>query len=62
MGKSYPLHCVNIHQDRKGYGNAVPDEIRAEDFEFIKEIGANELRLAHYPHHSLHTIRQTKWD
>ncbi len=49
-GASYPLHGVNIHQDRKGYGNAVPDEVRAEDFELIKEIGANTLRVAHYPH------------
>ena len=49
-GESYPLHGVNIHQDRKGYGNAVPNEVRAEDFELIKEIGANTLRVAHYPH------------
>jgi beta-galactosidase len=49
-GKSYPLHGVNIHQDRKGYGNAVPNDVRAEDFELIKEIGANTLRGAHYPH------------
>ncbi len=49
-GESYPLHGVNIHQDRKGYGNAVPNEVRAEDFELIKEIGANTLRVAHYQH------------
>jgi beta-galactosidase len=49
-GESYPLRGVNIHQDRKGYGNAVPNEVRAEDFELIKEIGANTLRVAHYPH------------
>ena len=49
-GKSYPLHGVDLHQDRAGYGNAVPDSVRAEDFDIIKEIGANTLRLAHYQH------------
>ncbi|WP_160724978.1 glycoside hydrolase family 2 protein [Bacillus sp. USDA818B3_A] len=49
-GKSYPLHGVDLHQDRKGYGNAVPYSVRAEDFDLIKEIGANTLRLAHYEH------------
>jgi beta-galactosidase len=49
-GEKYPLHGVAIHQDRKGYGNAVPDEIRAEDFELLKEVGANTIRAAHYPH------------
>jgi beta-galactosidase len=49
-GESYPLYGVNIHQDRKGYGNAVPNEVREEDFELIKELGANTLRVAHYPH------------
>jgi beta-galactosidase len=51
-GKSYPLHGVALHQDREGFGNAVPDKIRAEDFELIKEIGANTIRAAHYPHSS----------
>jgi beta-galactosidase len=49
-GKSYPLHGVAIHQDREGYGNAVPDKVRAEDFDLLKEIGANTIRTAHYPH------------
>jgi beta-galactosidase len=49
-GKSYPLHGVAIHQDRERFGNAVPDELRAEDFRLIKEIGANTIRTAHYPH------------
>lgn len=49
-GKRYPLHGVAIHQDREGFGNAVPDPLRAEDFQLIKEIGANTIRTAHYPH------------
>ncbi|UJL46968.1 DUF4982 domain-containing protein [Virgibacillus sp. NKC19-16] len=49
-GESYPLRGVNIHQDREGYGNAVPEDVREEDFELIEEIGANTIRVAHYPH------------
>jgi beta-galactosidase len=49
-GKCYPLHGVAFHQDREGFGNAVPDKIRAEDFDLIKEIGANTIRTAHYSH------------
>ncbi|WP_179151864.1 glycoside hydrolase family 2 protein [Oceanobacillus senegalensis] len=49
-GESYPLRGVDIHQDREGYGNAIPEEVREEDFEIIEEIGANTLRVAHYPH------------
>ncbi|MDP4106166.1 MAG: glycoside hydrolase family 2 TIM barrel-domain containing protein [Bacillota bacterium] len=48
-GNSYPLHGVAINQDRAGFGNAIPDKIRAKDFELIKEIGANTIRTAHYP-------------
>lgn len=49
-GKSYPLRGVALHQDREDYGNAVPDDIRARDFQLIDELGANTLRLAHYQH------------
>jgi len=49
-GESYPLRGVNIHQDREGYGNAVPDDIRSRDFELIADLGANTLRVAHYQH------------
>jgi beta-galactosidase len=52
-GEPYRLKGVNIHQDRKGKGAAVSDEDIREDFQRIREIGANALRLAHYPHSSL---------
>ena len=49
-GKSYPLHGVSRHQDRKGLGNAITREMHDEDMALIKQIGANTIRLAHYQH------------
>ncbi len=50
-GRSYPLHGVSRHQDRKGLGNAITLEMMEEDMEMIREVGANTIRLAHYQHH-----------
>ena len=49
-GRSYPLRGVCRHQDRMGKGNALSAADHAEDMKFIREIGANTLRLAHYQH------------
>lgn len=49
-GRSYPLHGVCRHQDRKDIGNALSKEHHREDMELIREIGANTIRLAHYQH------------
>ena len=49
-GRSYPLHGVSRHQDRKGIGNALRKEHHDEDMSLILEIGANTVRLAHYQH------------
>ena len=49
-GRSYPLHGVSRHQDRKGLGNALLKEHHDEDMALIKELGANTVRLAHYQH------------
>ena len=49
-GKSYPLHGVSRHQDRKDKGWAISKEDHIEDMELIAEIGANSIRLAHYQH------------
>ena len=48
--RSFPLHGVSRHQDRKGLGNAITREMHDEDMALIKEIGANTIRLAHYQH------------
>ena len=49
-GKVYPLRGVSRHQDRKGLGNALTVKEHREDMDFIREIGANTVRLAHYQH------------
>lgn len=49
--KPYPLRGVNRHQDRENMGNAITLKEHEEDFSILYEIGANAVRLAHYPHH-----------
>ena len=48
-GKSLKLIGVNRHQDRAGIGNALSNDLHTQDIETIKAMGANFLRLAHYP-------------
>ena len=45
-----PLRGVSRHQDRLGQGNALTKEQHEEDVAFIREVGANTVRLAHYQH------------
>ena len=52
-GKPHNIRGVNRHQDRKGKGWAISLDDQLSDFEFIKEIGANGVRLAHYPQASV---------
>ncbi len=49
-GEEYPLCGVSRHQDRWGLGNALLPEHHKEDMEYIYEMGANTIRLAHYQH------------
>lgn len=49
-GDPYNLRGVNRHQDREGSGWAITNKEHDEDVALIKEIGANGIRLAHYPH------------
>jgi len=49
-GESYPLHGVCRHQDRPGKGWAISYADQDEDANLILEMGANCVRLAHYPH------------
>lgn len=56
-GKSVPLHGVNLHQDVQGKAWAITEADVDESFRQIKEVGANTVRLAHYPH-SAYTVRQ----
>ena len=49
-GESYPLRGVSRHQDRWGIGNALLPEHHKEDMDYIFEMGATTIRLAHYQH------------
>ena len=49
-GEEYPLRGVSRHQDRLNLGNALLPEHHVEDMDFICEMGANTIRLAHYQH------------
>lgn len=51
-GKSYPLRGVSRHQDFPGKGYALNEEDHNRDIAMIYEIGANSVRLAHYPQDS----------
>jgi beta-galactosidase len=56
-GRSVPLHGVDLHQDLSGKAWAISRDDIDQSFAFIKEIGANTVRLAHYPH-SDYTVQQ----
>lgn len=49
-GREYPLRGVSRHQDRWEVGNALLPEHHVEDMDYICEMGANTIRLAHYQH------------
>jgi beta-galactosidase len=48
-GQPYKLVGANRHQDYKGLGNALPDELAWKDMVLLKQMGGNFLRIAHYP-------------
>ena len=48
-GKPYELKGTNRHQDVMGLGDALDNSFHRKDLSWIKEMGANFLRLAHYP-------------
>lgn len=49
-GKIYRLKGVGLHEDWPGVGPALSTAQRTLDIELIKSMGANAIRLAHYPH------------
>ncbi len=48
-GKHLKLIGANRHQDFEKMGNAIPNSIHRKDYQMIKEMGSNFVRLAHYP-------------
>ena len=49
-GKPYPLRGVSMHQDMEGKASALTYADFDRDYETVRELGCNFLRLAHYPH------------
>jgi beta-galactosidase len=56
-GQALPLHGVAMHQDALGKGWAISNGDTDASLALVKEIGANTLRLAHYPH-AEYTLRR----
>lgn len=48
-GKSLKLIGTNRHQNYLNMGNALPEEIHIQDIKMLKAMGANFLRVSHYP-------------
>ncbi len=48
-GERLLLRGTHRHEEWAGLGNALPDSLHRKDMEMIKEMGANFVRLAHYP-------------
>lgn len=48
-GKPYKLRGVCRHQDQEPIGVALSDEMHRRDIRLIKEMGANFIRISHYP-------------
>ncbi|GAA4115126.1 glycoside hydrolase family 2 TIM barrel-domain containing protein [Aquimarina addita] len=48
-GKRVLLRGTHRHEEHAGYGAAMPNELHKKDIQDIKDMGANFIRLAHYP-------------
>jgi len=48
-GERLLLRGTHRHEDYAGYANAMPGRLHRKDMKMIKEMGANFVRLAHYP-------------
>jgi beta-galactosidase len=48
-GRKLLLHGTTRHQDQLGKGDALSGEDHERDMKMIKDMGANFIRLAHYP-------------
>lgn len=49
-GKNMLIKGVCIHHDAGALGAAVPEAVWRERFKTLKELGANAIRMSHYPH------------
>jgi len=49
-GEHLALHGVSMHQDRPVKGWAISRADQEQDFDYLVDMGANAVRLAHYQH------------
>ncbi|MBR9872969.1 MAG: glycoside hydrolase family 2 protein [Vibrionaceae bacterium] len=49
-GHEYRLNGVAMHQDRDVVGWSTTQEMREDDLDLIREMGARSIRFSHYPH------------
>ncbi len=49
-GKLYKLHGFCLHEDKKNEGRAISNSDRKEEMNYMLDIGATIVRLAHYQH------------
>lgn len=47
-GERLLLRGTHRHEDHAGYAAAIPDDVTRKEFQMIKDMGANFIRLAHY--------------
>ncbi len=50
-GRPFKIRGVSRHEDYPGYFKTQPEWVIKNDLRMIKELGANTLRLGHYPGH-----------
>jgi beta-galactosidase len=48
-GERLKLRGTHRHEEHAGYGAAMPNALHRRDMQLIKEMGANFVRLGHYP-------------
>lgn len=48
-GERLLLRGTHRHEEFAGYGAAMPNELHVRDMQMIKDVGANFVRLGHYP-------------
>ncbi len=48
-GQPYKLRGICRHQDQRPIGVALTDEMHRRDMKLMKEMGANFIRISHYP-------------
>lgn len=66
-GERLLLRGTHRHEDYAGHASAVPDSLQRKDMRLIKDMGANFVRLGHYPqapvvYHMADSLGLLVWD